>query len=92
MHNNKGAARLAGVLASAIHQQTARPEEVGLGDLQQDLSLLLDRFQRPIPRGDYLLTSRAATLNPPLGPGDRVVAVWCNDGTDAVIIDRVVSS
>lgn len=31
-------------------------------------------------------------IKPELGPGDRVLVAWVNDGTDPVIVSKVVSS
>jgi len=36
--------------------QTQKPDALELGTIQNDMSLKLDRFTVPIPKGDYLIT------------------------------------
>ncbi len=52
---NSGASKLAQVIAERIASQTARPDALELGTIQADMSLKLDRFAVPIPKGDYLV-------------------------------------
>lgn len=136
---NSGANKLAQVIAERISTQTARPDALELGSIQGDMSLKIDRFAVPIPKGEYLVSEWAAKLDlpdfslvgmgeypvkddgspepvtewtpqtrwdwkpreidevkikvkPVLKPGDRVLVAWVNDGTDPVVVSKVVSS
>ena len=136
---NSGASKLAQVIAERIGSQTARPDALELGTIQGDMSLKLDRFAVPIPRGEYLIAEWTAKLSfpafslvgrgeypvkndgspepptqwtqqtrwdwtpkeidevkievkPDLKPGDRVLVAWVNDGTDPVVVSKVVNS
>lgn len=53
---NSGASKLAQVIAERISSQTARPDALELGTIQSDMSLKLDRFAVPMPRGEYLIS------------------------------------
>lgn len=136
-----GVTKLAQVIAERIASQTARPDALELGTIQNDMSLKLDRFAVPIPKGDYLIADWLMRLEIPrvsrvvktaspvnddgtdipgtttysdlqrldfqagdpgqvqdvhlnlkasLKAGDRVLIAWVNDGTDPVIISKVV--
>jgi len=50
-----GANKLAQVITERIAGQTERPDALELGTIQGDMSLKLDRFAVPIPKGEYLL-------------------------------------
>ncbi len=131
---NDGANRLAQVIAERIAKQTQRPDALELGTIQGNMSLKLDRFAVPIPKGEYLISDWTAKLSlpafslfgvgeypigdpptnftplyrwdwqpqtvnpvkieikPELRPGDRVLVAWVNDGTDPVIVSKVVNS
>ncbi len=136
---NSGASKLAQVIAERIGSQTAKPDALELGTIQPDMSLKLDRFAVPMPRGEYLIAEWIAKLSlpafslvgkgeapvkddgtpepvtewteqtrwdwkpreidevkielkPDLKPGDRVLVAWVNDGTDPVVLSKVVSS
>lgn len=136
---NSGASKLAQVIAERITSQTARPDALELGSIQGDMSLKIDRFAVPIPRGEYLIAEWTAKLSfpafslvgrgeypvkndgspepptqwtqqtrwdwtpkeidevkievkPDLKPGDRVLVAWVNDGTDPVVVSKVVNS
>lgn len=82
-----GVNKLAQVIAERIARQTQRPDALELGTIQSDMSLKLDRFAIPIPKGEYLVCQRLTFT-----PGNRVLVAWVNNGTDPVIIDVVVSS
>lgn len=84
---NSGASKLAQVIAERIAVQTQRPDVLELGTMQPDLSLKLDRFAVPIPKGEYLLCTGLT-----LQAGDRVLVGWVNDYTDPVVLCKVVSS
>ena len=136
---NSGTSKLAQVIAERISTQTARPDTLELGSIQGDMSLKIDRFTVPIPRGEYLIAEWMAKLSfpafslvgmgeypvkddgspepgatptpqtrwdwkpreidevkieikPDLKPGDRVLVAWVNDGTDPVVVSKVVNS
>ena len=136
---NSGASKLAQVIAERIASQTERPDALELGTIQGDMSLKLDRFAVPIPRGEYLIAEWTAKLNfpafslvgkgeypveddgtpdppttwtsqtrwdwhprtvdqvkveikPDIKSGDRVLVAWVNDGTDPVVLSKVVNS
>jgi hypothetical protein len=93
LESNAGVSRLASVFDSHVRERTQKSDPLELGVIQQDMSLLLDRFPHPIPQDDYLL-GRVLALpgTPPLAPGDRVLVAWVNGGSDPVIIDVVVIS
>ncbi len=52
---SSGASKLAQVIAERIASQTQSPDALELGTIQSDMSLKLDRFAVPIPKGDYLV-------------------------------------
>ncbi len=134
-----GANKLAQVIAERIGNQTERPDALELGSIQDDMSLKIDRFAVPVPKGEYLVVEWMAKLSlpafslvgpgeyeveddgtpipiptgyaqsrwdwhpkeiegvkieikPELKPGDRVLVAWVNDGTDPVVVSKVVSS
>lgn len=62
---NSGASKLAQVIAERISTQTARPDTLELGIIQGDMSLKIDRFAVPIPKGEYLVC-RGLTLPDPM--------------------------
>lgn len=62
---NSGASKLAQVIAERISTQTARPDALELGTIQPDMSLKLDRFEVPIPKGEYLVSEWTAKLSLP---------------------------
>lgn len=136
--DKSGAASLAQVISDRIASQTKRPDILELGVIQGDMSLKLDQFSIPMPKGEYLIADWLARLSlpsfsiigtetspvddqgvplpgattttaqyelpsqdidkvhiapkPDIQPGDRVLVAWVNDGTDPVILCRVVSS
>jgi len=62
---NSGTSKLAQVIAERISTQTARPDALELGSIQGDMSLKIDRFAVPIPRGEYLIAEWIAKLSFP---------------------------
>lgn len=62
---NSGTSKLAQVIAERITSQTARPDALELGMIQDDMSLKLDRFAVPVPQGEYLVC-RSLTLSDPM--------------------------
>lgn len=58
---NSGVSKLAQVIAERIAGQTARPDVLELGTIQADMSLKTDHFEKPIPKGEYLVC-RTLTL------------------------------
>ena len=131
---NSGTSKLAQVITERIANQTAKPDALELGTIQPDISLKLDRFAVPIPKGEYLIAEWTAKLwlpafsidgnqnglkdslngavtgdatfnfqptvidgvkiefKPELKPGDRVLVAWVNDGTDPIVVSKVVNS
>ena len=79
---NSGASKLAQVIAERISTQTAMPDALELGIIQGDMSLKIDRFAVPIPRGEYLIAEWTAKLSFPafslVGRGEYPVK---NDGS-----------
>lgn len=79
---NSGASKLAQVIAERISTQTARPDALELGTIQGDMSLKIDRFAVPIPKGDYLIAEWLVKANFPafslVGKGEYPVK---DDGT-----------
>jgi len=69
---NSGVSKLAQVIAERITTQTQRPDALELGTIQQDMSLKLDRFTVPIPKGDYLIC-RSLTLPDPMATTTEAV-------------------
>lgn len=114
-------------------------EWVELGTVRPDLSIKVDRFPHPIPKGDYLVIEWTARIHlpafslvgrgeypvddsgapipptswtqqtrwdwrpreidqvrieikPDLAPGNRVLCVWANGGTDLIVLGTVVTS
>ena len=59
---NSGASKLAQAIAERISTQTAKPDALELGIIQSDMSLKIDRFAVPIPKGQYLITEWNAKL------------------------------
>jgi len=59
---NSGASKLAQVIAERISTQTSMPDALELGIIQPDMSLKIDRFAVPIPKGQYLIAEWNAKL------------------------------
>ena len=59
---NSGASKLAQVIAERINSQTAKPDALELGTIQSDMSLKIDRFAVPIPKGEYLISEWTVKL------------------------------
>lgn len=62
---NSGVSKLAQVISERIAAQTQRPDALELGTIQSDMSLKLDRFAAPIPKGDYLVVEWLVKLSLP---------------------------
>jgi len=62
---NSGASKLAQVITERISTQTAKPDALELGRIQADMSLKIDRFAIPIPKGEYLVC-RLLTIPDPM--------------------------
>lgn len=60
---NEGINKLARVLQSRMHQMEDKPQVLDFGIIQGDMSLLTNRFPRPIPQKDYVVC-RQLTLGP----------------------------
>ena len=59
---NSGASKLAQVITERISTQTFSPDALELGIIQGDMSLKIDRFAVPIPKGQYLIVEWNAKL------------------------------
>ncbi len=59
---NSGASKLAQVIAERISTQTSMPDALELGTIQSDMSLKIDRFAVPIPKGEYLISEWTVKL------------------------------
>lgn len=62
---NKGVNRLARALDKRMQTMSASLDELELGTIQSDMSLKLDGFAAPIPKGHYLVC-RSLTLPDPM--------------------------
>ena len=60
---NEGINKLAAVFQNRMHGMTDKPEVLDFGVIQGDMSLLTNRFPRPIPQTDYMVC-RQLTLGP----------------------------
>ena len=58
---NEGINRLAGVLQGRMSQMGDKPQVLDFGVIQGDMSLLTNRFPKPIPQKDYMVC-RQVTL------------------------------
>jgi len=80
---NSGASKLAQVIAERISTQTAAPDALELGSIQEDMSLKLDRFAVPIPKGEYLVADWNLQIEIPIYSRVIKIASPVNpDGTD----------
>ena len=60
---NEGINKLAAVFQNRMHGMVDKPEVHDFGVIQGDMSLLTNRFPRPIPQTDYMVC-RQLTLGP----------------------------
>lgn len=69
---------LAQVISERISSQTHQQDALELGTIQADLSLKIDRFAKPIPKGEYLISDWTARVTLPafslVGRGESPVA------------------
>ncbi len=80
---NGGVSKLAQVIAERIASQTQRPDALELGTIQPDMSLKLDRFAVPIPKGEYLVADWTLQIEIPIYARVIRIASPVNpDGTD----------
>lgn len=74
--------QLAEIIAERITLQTQRPDSLELGEIQPDLSLKIDRFAIPIPKGEYMIAEWTARVTlPPFSLVGRGESPVTNDGT-----------
>jgi hypothetical protein len=78
------------VLVKEMATRGTVPDQVELGTVRADGSLLADRFAVPIPSGAWYMDARLDVAGQELRPGDRVYIVWANDQTDPVVVGRYV--
>ena len=83
---NEGINKLAAVFQNRMHGMTDKPEVLDFGVIQGDMSLLTNRFPRPIPQTDYMVCRQLTLIS--VKPGDRVLVAWVGD--DACVVDIVL--
>ncbi len=66
---NEGINKLAAVFQNRMHGITDKPEVLDFGVIQGDMSLLANRFPRPIPQTDYMVCRQLT-----LGPAHNILA------------------
>ena len=66
---NEGINKLAAVFQNRMHGMTDKPEVLDFGVIQGDMSLLTNRFPRPIPQKDYMVCRQLT-----LGPTNNILA------------------
>ena len=52
---NEGINKLAGVLQSRMKQLGTKPQTLDFGTIQEDMSLITNRFPQAIPKNDYMV-------------------------------------
>lgn len=90
---NEGINKLAGVFQNRIKQIGEKPQILDFGTIQEDMSLITNKFPKAIPKDDYMVC-RTVTLPDTDGemilrPGRRVFVAWTGD--DPCIIDVILS-
>ena len=60
---NEGINKLAGVLQGRMRDMGDKPQVLDFGTIQPDMSLLTNRFPKPVPQEDYVVC-RQVTLGP----------------------------
>lgn len=55
MESNTGVNLLAGVLQKRTKAISEKPSVIDVGEIQEDMSLLCNKFPLPIPMGDYMV-------------------------------------
>lgn len=63
MMGSEGVNKMAAVFQNQMHRIADKPEVLDFGVIQGDMSLLTNRFPRPIPQTDYMVC-RQLTLGP----------------------------
>ena len=88
--NNEGANMLARVMQGRMLQVFKSPEQMEFGTIQDDYSLLTNKFPIPIPKSEYFVCRQITLCGEPqnLKPGDHVLMAWV--GADPVVIDIIV--
>lgn len=66
---NEGVNKLAAVFQSRMNSVADKPEVLDFGVIQGDMSLLTNRFPRPIPQTDYMVCRQLT-----LGPTNNILA------------------
>lgn len=70
-----GVGHLAGVLQTRMHEMGERPDTLDYGVIQDDMSILLNKFPVPIPQTDYMVCRQLT-----LGPTDTYLTKTAVDG------------
>lgn len=52
---NEGINKLAGVFQGRMHSMGGKPEPLDFGEIKGDMSLVTNRFPRPVPKSDYVV-------------------------------------
>lgn len=84
---NEGANLLVSVLQERMHNMMDKPEVLDFGVIQEDLSLLTNRFPKPIPRKDYMVCASPTSTGVAFRPGYRVLVAWVGD--DACVVSTI---
>lgn len=63
MTSNKGVSALASVLQLRTKELASTPTSLDVGEIQRDMSLLLNHFPVPIPQSDYMVCRSVALGN-----------------------------
>ncbi len=66
---NEGINKLAEVLQSRMHGISDKPQVLDFGVIQEDMSLLTNKFPVPIPQSDYMVCRQMT-----LGPTNNILA------------------
>jgi len=64
MRGNRGINRIARAIDKRISSLIASPDALELGTIQDDMSLLIDRFPDPFPAGEYLICRTLTQTEP----------------------------
>jgi hypothetical protein len=80
---NRGVNQLARVIDERLREGSGRAF-VDFGEIQPDMSLRLNQYPIPIPKGDYLSNT---DIEENLQAGTRVLVMWV--GNDLVVVCRL---
>jgi len=69
MTGSEGINKLTEVLQGRMHMMSEKPQVLDFGVIQGDMSLLTNKFPRPIPQSDYMVCRQVT-----LGPANNILA------------------